>query len=240
MADPLVASEVPPAPPRKRSPLAKAVAGILLLTTILVAWTVGIRLGITTPDELLAAVRGPFEGLGPWTGPAVYAGSVFALVCLAPSPVVAVTAGAILGPLGGLTTTLAAIGTAVLVQRWMGRTLVGAQVQAHMHRRYPGLDARMARSGLFGIIGLRLLGTPPTALAYASSATALPPAHLSAGCVVGTVPRGFAYASIGASGGALWPPSEWSTEAALALLILGVASIVALAIAWVARDRTAA
>jgi uncharacterized membrane protein YdjX (TVP38/TMEM64 family) len=192
----------------------------------LVAFAIGAALLVGAgPDGLERAARRAADelaGLPRAVQLAVaFAACVVLLVCLVPSPLVIAGAGLVLGAWAGVSVAICAIAVAVLVERWLAASIVGDLLHARLAARHPDADERIRSNGLAGVLVLRALGTPTTVLAWASSATALRRWQLSLGCAVGSLPRGVAYATIGATGASLLRPSEWDTAvwASMALLV---------------------
>ena len=163
-------------------------------------------------------------------------GAILLLVCLMPSPLVTAALGLVLGAATGVAVAITAIGMAVLIERWLAASIVGDLVHARLASRHPGIDERVRRGGLAGVLLLRALGTPTTVLAWASSATALRPWQLSVGCAVGSLPRSVAYATLGSSGAALLRPSEWDAAVWASMVLLVALVLVSLALGLRARQ----
>jgi uncharacterized membrane protein YdjX (TVP38/TMEM64 family) len=194
--------------------------------------------GITSPARLADDLQATIDSLPLLVAALLmFVIATTCLVCLMPSPIVLAACGLLLGAGIGAVVGIAAIGAAVAIERLLALTIVGRLLHERLARRHPDADERIASWGLVGVILVRALGTPTTVIAWASSATALRAWAVSAGCMLGTLPRGLAYATLGASGASLLRPTQWTWQvwAAVALLVvlLGVSSIVA----W-ARTRT--
>lgn len=207
------------------------------VTLFAVTWWVAARNDVSSADDLVALVRDPLDALGWLRLPVTLALATALLVALVPSPIVFGAVGIALGTWEGLAVGILALGIAVVIDRFIGRTLVGEWLQARMARSMPQVDRRITRYGFPGVVVARLVGTPPALIGWASSATSLTWWQVSVGCMVGTLPRGFAYVAIGASGGALWPPGDWTTEVIVSFVVLGLAAIASVLLALHARTR---
>lgn len=212
-----------------RSPAVRLSILALLAAVFALVWWTAAALEINSVDELTARVREPVDDLGVLRWPIALVVATLLLVALVASPIVFAACGVVLGAAGGLVVALTALGLAVLIERQLGRTLFGEWLQQRMAPRWPHLDSTISRYGFPGVMAVRLVGAPPALLGWMSSATSLRAWQIALGCVLGTVPRGFAYVSLGASGAQLWPPSEWTPLVFISgavLALVGVASMV--------------
>lgn len=168
----------------------------------------------------------------------VLLGSAALMVSMTPNPAVAAWAGLVLGAPLGAAAMLGGMAIAVVIERAMARGILGDRLQARVVERYPKLEERIDRMGIRGVILVRLVGTPTTAIAWISALTRLRAVTVSAGCVIGSIPRVVAYAAIGSTGVNLLRPEAWGWPM---LAALGLLAALALASALVAvRVRAAA
>ena len=161
---------------------------------------------------------------------AVFAGAVLLYVAMLPYPLVLAAAGLLLGVWAGLVVGLGALGCAATVHRAVGTEIAGRRLRRRLENRHPDLHRRLERAGGPGVIAVRLFGAPTPAIAWATSAAGIGALALAGGVIVGTIPRGIAYVTLGANGGSLWPPSEWTWPVIGSLLVIGIASAATLVV----------
>jgi uncharacterized membrane protein YdjX (TVP38/TMEM64 family) len=208
----------------RRTRRATRVLAILVVLAVGVgAWWLIVAQGLTTPRALEGALDARLDtaALASWQRMAVvFVVAVAGLVCLLPSPVVIAASALVLGAGAGFAVAVSAIGVAVAIERWLAATIIGEALHARLARRHPGMDERVAAWGLPGVVLVRALGTPTTVIAWASSATSLRWWAVSLGCMAGSMPRAFAYATLGAAGVSLLRPADWTWQVHTALVML--------------------
>jgi uncharacterized membrane protein YdjX (TVP38/TMEM64 family) len=158
--------------------------------------------------------------------------AVGGLVCLMPSPIVIAALGLALGAGVGLAVALAAIAAAVAIERLLAATVVGDALHSRLAAKHPNVDQTVEQYGLPGVLLLRAIGVPTTVLAWASSATSLAWWKVSLGASLGTLPRGFAYATLGAAGASLLQPEEWTWQVWVSAGLLAALLVVSAILGW--------
>jgi uncharacterized membrane protein YdjX (TVP38/TMEM64 family) len=209
------------------------IAAVLVLAACVAggAWLL-LGAGITSPAQLADGLQDTIDSLPRLVAALLmFVIATMCLVCLMPSPIVLAACGLLLGAWVGAAVGIAAIGAAVAIERLLALTIVGRLLHERLARRHPHANERIASWGLVGVMLVRALGTPTTVIAWASSATALRAWAVSVGCMLGTLPRGLAYATLGASGASLLRPTQWTWQVwasvGLLVVLLGVSSAVA-------------
>lgn len=183
-----------PSPPSRRGHVIRLVAFAAFLFALFYAVAVARILNV---DDVRAAVA----ATGP-AAPFVYVVASAALGAIfVPGPILAAGSGVLFGPLVGTFVTLGAtVGTAVvasLIGRRAGRTSARALLGAERADRF---DERIARGGLWAVVGQRFVPGVSDALAsYAFGAFGVPLWQMAVGAFIGSVPRAFAYTALGAS-----------------------------------------
>lgn len=223
-----------PMPPlRQLLTLRRLVALACALAIVGTATWLVVGAGVTSVGALARELDGFIDGLPPWLrAAALLPIAVACLVCLIPSPVVIAVSGLLLGATTGFVVAILAIGVAVLAERWIAGTLVGQALHARFARRHPEAEERISALGFPGVLLMRALGTPTTVIGWASSATGLRAWQVSAGCMVGSMPRAVAYVTLGATGASLVRPAEWTWQVWSASALLVALLVVSLALGW--------
>lgn len=133
-----------------------------------------------------------------------------------PGSILAAGSGVLFGPAVGIVVTLgAAVGTAVVASR-VGRRAGRDSARALLGtQRADRIDALIERRGLWAVVGQRFVPGISDALAsYTFGAFGVPLWQMAVGSLIGSVPRAFAYTSLGASIG---KPSSPLAYAAIAV-----------------------
>lgn len=199
--------DAPPTSRRRHIARLAVFAGFLLALYVLVA-----VMQVVDVD----AVRRAVSATGP-AAPLTYAVvSVVLGALFVPGSILAAGSGVLFGPAVGIVVTLgAAVGTAIvagLVGRRAGRDSARALLGNHRADR---IDALIERRGLWAVVGQRFVPGVSDALAsYAFGAFGVPLWQMAVGSLIGSVPRAFAYTSLGASIG---NPSSPLAYAAIAV-----------------------
>ncbi|MCV7378739.1 hypothetical protein BST11_00500 [Mycobacterium alsense] len=199
--------DAPPTSRRRHIARLAVFAGFLLALYVLVAV-------MRVVD--VEAVRRAVSATGP-AAPLTYAVVSVGLGALfVPGSILAAGSGVLFGPAVGIVVTLgAAVGTAIvagLVGRRAGRDSARALLGNHRADR---IDALIERRGLWAVVGQRFVPGISDALAsYAFGAFGVPLWQMAVGSFIGSVPRAFAYTSLGASIG---NPSSALAYAAIAV-----------------------
>ncbi|OBI95988.1 hypothetical protein A5660_08795 [Mycobacterium alsense] len=199
--------DAPPTSRRRHIARLAVFAGFLLALYVLVA-----VMHVVDVD----AVRRAVSATGP-AAPLTYAVvSVVLGALFVPGSILAAGSGVLFGPAVGIVVTLgAAVGTAIvagLVGRRAGRDSARALLGNHRADR---IDALIERRGLWAVVGQRFVPGVSDALAsYAFGAFGVPLWQMAVGSLIGSVPRAFAYTSLGASIG---NPSSPLAYAAIAV-----------------------
>jgi uncharacterized membrane protein YdjX (TVP38/TMEM64 family) len=118
-----------------------------------------------------------------------------------PGSILAAGSGVLFGPLVGVFVTLGAtVGTAVVASR-VGRRAGRDSARALLGPpRADRIDAMIERGGLWAVVGQRFVPGISDALAsYAFGAFGVPLWQMAVGSLIGSAPRAFAYAALGAS-----------------------------------------
>ena len=154
----------------------------LLATLLVAAVVVALMIDLPSVVRLRAAVAS--------AGVLGLAGFVLLYVGLAlvpvPKNVASIAAGAAFGLGTGFVLVLAAAVLGAIVAFWLARLLGRAAVESYAGPRLAGVDAAIARHGIFGMVLLRLVPLVPyTALNYLAGLTALRPAAFVVGTIVG-------------------------------------------------------
>lgn len=218
---------------RQRITVRRIIAFACAVAIVATAVWLVVGAGVTSVGALAGELRGVVDGLPSWLrAVALLPIAVACLVCLVPSPVVIAVAGLLLGAPAGFVVAILAIGVAVLIERWIAGTLVGAALHARFARRHPQAEQRIAAWGFPGVLLVRALGTPTTVIGWASSATGLRPWQVSTGSMVGSMPRAVAYATLGATGGSLLRPADWTWQVWGATALLLALLLVSLVLGW--------
>ena len=227
-----------PAPSRSFLHPARVAAVIVLVGCVAGGAYLVFGAEATSPARLAGDVQGMVDGLpgiAAWLVVALVA--IACLVCLTPSPIVIGACGLLLGAWAGFAAGIVAIGVAVVLERLLAATIAGRVLHARLVRTRPDVDARIARWGLPGIVLVRALGAPTTVIAWASSATALRPVHVSVGCMLGSMPRGLAYATLGSAGASLLRPGDWTRHVWASVAMLVALLGVSVTLAWRQTQR---
>lgn len=146
----------------------------------------------------------------------------------------ALATGLLFGTALGTCTSIvgATIGGAVAFL--LARRLGHAGVESLGGRRLEALQERLARRGFTAVLLARIAPAPATVLHYAAGVSRIRLAHFAPAIALGGVPRHFAYAALGSSGGDLGSP-----PAIAALALLGVITVATGVIAWRRRSAPA-
>lgn len=196
------------------------------------AWLL-VGVGATSVGALAREVRDAIDAFPPWLrSVALLPIAIAGLVCLVPSPVVIAVSGLLLGAGTGFVVAILAIGVAVLIERWIAGTIVGRALHDRFAHRHPHAEQRIAALGFPGVLLVRALGTPTTVIGWASSATGLRAWQVSAGCMVGSMPRAVAYSTLGATGASLLRPADWTWQVWAASALLVALLVVSLVLGW--------
>ena len=180
-----------------------------------------------SPGELQARVA--------MTGVAGLAAAALAWAALTPAlfsgTILALAAGLLFGPPAGTAVGVVGATAGGLAAFAIARRAGRGAVEALTGPRLDGALRRIERRGFVAVLVARLApGVPATMLNYAAGLTRVRASHFAAAIALGGLPRHFAYAALGGSGGDLTSPAA---VAAIALLAgLGLAGAAA---AWRAR-----
>ncbi|MEA2347093.1 MAG: hypothetical protein QOG62_880 [Thermoleophilaceae bacterium] len=195
-------------------------AGVGFLAVCLVVFGIWRPIGL---DELRAAV----DGLG-WGAPVGYVLLAAVLACLmVPGTLLAIGAGLLFGVPGGtavaLCSSLCSAELALLLGRHIGRE----GLREIGGRWFDRIDALLTRRGAWAVIAQRFIpGLPDGPANYIFGAGGVTMPQMAAGTLVGSLPRAFAYATLGSAAGELDP-----VLAAIGTGVLILAGLVGAAIA---------
>ncbi|MGB3484794.1 MAG: TVP38/TMEM64 family protein [Mycobacterium sp.] len=202
----------------------------LLKLALFVAFLLGLfyLVGVARVIDV-SALRALIESAGP-AAPFAYVVVSAALGAIfVPGPLLAATSGLLFGPLVGTFVTLGAtVGTAMIASvlgrragRDSARRLLGVE-------RADRMDARIARHGLWAVVGQRFVpGISDAFASYLFGAFGVPLWQMAIGAFIGSAPRAFVYTALGASIGDLSGP--------LAVTAIGVWCVTAVVGAFAAH-----
>lgn len=161
------------------------------------------------------SVRAAVAATGPVAPLAYVAVSALLGLVFVPGSLLAAGSGVLFGPLLGTFVALGAtVGTATvasLIGRRAGRDSVRALLGA---RRADRLDAQIERGGLWAVVGQRFVpGISDAMASYAFGAFGVPLWQMAIGAFIGSVPRAFVFAALGASIGDLSAPLVYTAIA---------------------------
>jgi uncharacterized membrane protein YdjX (TVP38/TMEM64 family) len=174
------------------------------------------------------------------TGAAGLAAAALAWAVLTPAlfsgTILALAAGLLFGTVGGTAVGLIGATAGGLASFAIARRTGRGAVEALAGRRLEGILRRIERRGFLTVLFARLApGVPATLLNYAAGLTRVRASHFAAAIAIGGLPRNFAYAALGGSGGDLLSPAPLA-----ALALLGVLAAAGAAAAVRARRLRAA
>ena len=154
------------------------------------------------------------------------------VVSLVPRTWLAAAAGLLFGPLTGalyvMTGALIGALTAFAVGRWLGRDFVAVQ------RRLRRLDGWLTRSGVLGVMVVRMLPLAPFGMvSYAFGTSGVRPVAFAIGTVLGMVPSTLVYVHVGAHATQPGSLGFWVSISAAVALWLTTASVTA----WLRRRQ---
>lgn len=191
-ANSMADNDAPPTSRRRHVARLAVFAGFLLALYVAVAVTHVINVEM---------VRRTVSATGP-AAPLTYVVVSAVLGALfVPGSILAAGSGVLFGPAVGIVVTLgAAAGTAIvasLIGRRAGRDSARAMLGT---QRADRIDALIERRGLWAVVGQRFVPGISDALAsYTFGAFGVPLWQMAVGSLVGSMPRAFAYTSLGAS-----------------------------------------
>jgi uncharacterized membrane protein YdjX (TVP38/TMEM64 family) len=207
-------------------------AGVLLLMFYLVAVSRVID---------VERVRDAVAATGPAAPVAYVVVAAFLAAILVPGPILAAGSGFLFGPLLGTAVSLSStVLTAVIAAtvgrragRQSARVLIGEQWSER-------IDSRIARHGLWAVVGQRFVPGISDALAsYTFGAFGVPLWQMAAGAAIGSAPRAFVYTALGASISELNAPLAYAAIAVWCVTaIIGAFAAHRGYRSWRARERT--
>lgn len=174
------------------------------------------------------SVRRLIESTGPLAPLTYVVVSAVLGALLVPGPLLAAGSGFLFGPLLGTFVTLGATVGSAVISAYAGRRAGRDSARALLGpQRSDRIDGMIQRGGLWAVVGQRFVPGISDALAsYTFGAFGVPLWQMAVGAFIGSAPRAFVYAALGASIGEFSAPLAY-TAIAVWCLTAGVGAFAA-------------